>query len=363
MKLSIFEGKSVLITGHTGFKGAWLTTWLSELGANITGLSLDPHTTPSMFDSLRISSRIDDKRIDIRNAKAVRDLVAEIQPDFVFHLAAQALVSKSYESPRITWETNVMGTLNLLDALEDLEKKCSVVIVTSDKCYENVEWLWGYKESDLLGGSDPYSASKASVELLVNSYIRSFFQKPKSNVVIATARAGNVIGGGDWSPNRLVPDCMLATSKGEATVVRNPNSTRPWQHVLEPLSGYLALAIALTKNENLQGEAFNFGPSNSSEKSVLQLVTEMKKKWKAIEIEISENKLDIKEARLLKLNCEKSDSILLWRSCLTFEETTTMTVDWYSRFYGELASMEEITHEQINLYTTKAIAKKIDWAV
>jgi len=230
MLSSIFEQKKVLITGHTGFKGVWLSHWLNQMGANIVGLALDPPTNPSHFTASNLAELIDDYRVDIRNRIELEKYVLDVQPDFVFHLAAQALVRQSYEDPLETWNTNVLGTLHVLEALRKLDKKCIAVIVTSDKCYENIEWVWGYRETDAMGGPDPYSASKGAAELAIRSHIKSFFSKNK--VRIASARAGNVIGGGDWADHRIIPDCVKSWSTGDLVSLRNPYATRPWQHVL-----------------------------------------------------------------------------------------------------------------------------------
>ena len=232
MDLDKFANKTVLITGHTGFKGAWLAAWLKQLGANVIGIALDPPTVPSHFGAENLAHGITDLRIDIRDRDAVEDAIVTAQPDFVFHLAAQALVRRSYDDPIETWQTNVMGTLHVLEALRKLGKPCAAVIITSDKCYDNLEWVWGYRETDAMGGPDPYSASKGAAELAIRSHIKSYFPKATSKVRIASARAGNVIGGGDWAADRIVPDCVKAWATDNVVLLRNPHSTRPWQHVL-----------------------------------------------------------------------------------------------------------------------------------
>ena len=264
--LELFHNRTVLVTGHTGFKGSWLSAWLQHLGANVTGVALNPPSKPSHFEAAALEELVDDKQIDIREQEALQSIVLDTQPDFVFHLAAQSLVRLSYVNPLETYQTNVFGTLNLLEALRSLEKPCVAVLITSDKCYDNVEWIWGYRETDRLGGLDPYSASKGATELMISSHVRSFFPFD-SSVRIGIGRAGNVVGGGDWADNRIVPDCMRAWSRGENVTLRNPRSTRPWQHVLEPLSGYLTLASALYENPQLHGEPFNFGPPADRSKS------------------------------------------------------------------------------------------------
>ena len=255
-----FKDKTVLVTGHTGFKGSWLISWLNQLGANVIGVSLDPPTEISHFNVAKMTNDIIDLRIDIRDFSALEKAIVEAQPDFVFHLAAQALVRSSYNSPIETWQTNVLGTLHILESLRKLDKPCVAVLITSDKCYDNVEWVWGYRENDAMGGPDPYSASKGAAELVIRSHIKSFFLKGESQIRIASARAGNVIGGGDWATDRIVPDCIQAWSQQKTVLLRNPHSTRPWQHVLEPLGGYLTLAAALNENPRLHGESFILAP-------------------------------------------------------------------------------------------------------
>jgi len=284
--VEVFKNKGVVVTGHTGFKGSWLTAWLKHIGAKVVGIALDPPTCPSHFSAAGLDNGVLDLRVDIRHAVEVERIILDAQPDFVFHLAAQPLVRRSYDDPLETWQTNVLGTLHVLEALRKLDKPCASVIITSDKCYDNVEWVWGYRETDAMGGPDPYSASKGAAELAVRSHIKSFFPKATSKVRIATARAGNVIGGGDWAENRIVPDCVRAWSRGEGVELRNPASTRPWQHVLEPLSGYLSLAAALAVREELHGEPFNFGPPAQQNHSVLELVQEMSKHWDQVRWDI-----------------------------------------------------------------------------
>ena len=245
-----YKNKKVLVTGHTGFKGSWLTSWLVLLGAKVTGLSLYVPTNPSHFKAIKLRNKINNKKMDIRNLKLLKKFFKKHQPDYVFHMAAQAIIKKSYSDPINTWETNTVGTLNVLESLREIKKNCVTVIITSDKCYKNLEIKRGYKENDILGGKDPYSASKASAELAIQSYISSFFPLNKTKVFIGIARAGNVIGGGDWSENRLIPDCVKSWSKNKKALIRNPKSTRPWQHVLEAVCGYLLLALNLKKIEN-----------------------------------------------------------------------------------------------------------------
>jgi len=326
------------------------------------GVALDPPTKPSLFVAASIGSDIIDNRFDIRNSDQLRRLVSEVQPDCVFHLAAQALVKKSYLDPADTWSTNVMGTLNVLDAVRTLRKKCSVVLITSDKCYENLEWVWGYRESDRLGGIDPYSASKAAAELAIRSYVRSFLGKD-SYVRVASARAGNVIGGGDWSPDRIVPDCIRAWRQNSPVELRYPEATRPWQHALEPISGYLSLAVALESNPTLHGEAFNFGPPAGHDHSVLQLVTELSYQCESLEWhDVSKSSLDLHESTLLRLNCDKVLHFLDWQASMDFEQTIKMTAAWYRTYYEESDSIPLFTRSQIEEYSHIACAKGISWA-
>lgn len=365
MNTNIFKGKKVLITGHTGFKGSWLSLWLSNLGANIIGISKDVPTIPSNFSVSLVSDIVEDHFIDIRDSDAIKKLINKKQPDFVFHLAAQALVRASYENPLETMMTNAIGSANILDALRSIDKKVVTVMITSDKAYDNVEWLWGYRETDRLGGKDPYSASKSMAELAIKSYFESFYNKPDSDVIIGIARAGNVIGGGDWADDRIVPDCIRAWSKDKIVEIRSPSSTRPWQHVLEPLSGYISLAAKLEASIDNRGEAYNFGPSSDQNYPVSDLINEMSKHWSRVKWkDISNNKAHFHEAGLLKLNCDKAMFDLGWCATLQFEETVKMTIDWYKEFYqNQENSIQEFTINQISEYTTLANSRGISWAL
>jgi CDP-glucose 4,6-dehydratase len=360
-----FQDKNVLITGHTGFKGSWLSLWLKQLGANVTGVSIEVPSKPSHFKAAMLFNQVDDRRLDICNGDALKKLVQEVQPDFVFHLAAQALVRPSYENPIETITTNSIGTANVLDALRVLDKKVVAVMITSDKAYDNVEWVWGYRETDRLGGKDPYSASKGMAELVIRTYVESFFNTPDSNIRVGIARAGNVIGGGDWALDRIVPDCMNAWSKNETVDIRSPESTRPWQHVLEPLSGYLALAAELSKNDTRHGEAYNFGPPAQQNYSVRLLIDEMAKYWDHIRWnDTSQSEVHLHEAGLLKLNCDKVLFDLKWMPTLQFEETVRMTVQWYKAFYDhEVDSMYSFSIAQIAEYTQLAQEREKLWAM
>jgi len=358
-----FDGKTVLITGHTGFKGSWLTAWLKEMGASVIGIALDPPTEPSHFNAAQLAEGMVDLRIDIRYQLDLEEAIFGAQPDFVFHLAAQSLVRRSYENPMETWQTNVLGTLHVLEALRKLDKPCAAVIITSDKCYDNVEWVWGYRETDALGGPDPYSASKGAAELAIRSHIKSYFPKETSKVRIASARAGNVIGGGDWAVDRIVPDCVKAWASDNFVELRNPHATRPWQHVLEPLSGYLSLAIALTHKPELHGEPFNFGPQSQKNQSVLDLVREMALHWEQVRWQdVSGLKVGPYESGLLKLNCDKSLHYLQWHAVMGFEDTVRMTAEWYRAYYQQPTQVVTTTKEQIASYALLAKQSGLAWA-
>jgi CDP-glucose 4,6-dehydratase len=352
-----YNGKTVLITGHTGFKGAWLTLWLTQLGAKVIGVSNYIPTSPSHFEAAELNKKIADYRVDLRDKFGLLKIVQAERPDFVFHLAAQAIVRKSYLDPSETWETNVIGTLNILDCLRELPKKCIAIIITSDKCYDNVEWVWGYRETDALGGPDPYSASKGAAELVIKSHVKSFFSGDDNQILIASARAGNVIGGGDWATDRVIPDCVRAWSVGHEVELRSPNATRPWQHVLEPLCGYLTLAVALENKPNLHGESFNFGPKDLRDNSVIDLVSEMSKHWKMVKWkDVSSEYNGPHESVLLKLNCDKSNYHLGWQAVLNFEETVELTASWYKAYYSKVKSIFSISSDQIEFFTNKAMS-------
>jgi len=361
---NLYKNKTILVTGHTGFKGSWLSIWLNLLGAKVVGVSNNEISNPSNFTTSKVSDIVNDYRADIRDVKAIEKLIVETQPDFVFHLAAQSLVRPSYDDPIETMTTNAIGTANILNALRALNKKVAAVIITSDKAYDNVEWVWGYRETDKLGGKDPYSASKGMAELVIRSYVESFFNHSDSNIKIGIARAGNVIGGGDWAVDRIVPDCMKAWSKGKTVDIRSPYATRPWQHVLEPLSGYLALASNLTQDSSNHGEAYNFGPSVDKNYPVSTLIDEMAKYWEQIKWnDVSDDKEHAHEAGLLKLNCDKALFDLKWHSALNFEETVEMTVEWYKNYYqNQNQSTYGFTISQIEAYIEAAKLRGAVWA-
>lgn len=344
---NIFRNKKIIITGHTGFKGSWLTVWINLLGGKILGISNGLVSNPSHYKLLNLEKKIINKNVDIRNLIKLKKIIKQYQPDFVFHLAAQAIVKEAYNDPLKTWSTNTFGTINVLESLRQLKKKCYVVIITSDKCYENLEIKRGYHENDKLGGKDPYSASKASADIAIKSYVNSFFSHKNNKVYIATARAGNVIGGGDWSSNRLIPDCVKSWSKKKKVLIRSPYSTRPWQHVLEAVNGYITLAINLKKNKHLHGEAFNFGPTKNQDHNVISVVKLMKDYWQDVSWSFSKKNKFYKESNLLKLNSKKSIKKLKWKCILTFRETIFFVTDWYKNFYMNPKEVYKLTLKQI----------------
>lgn len=365
MFANCYKDKKVLITGHTGFKGTWLSLWLLKLGAEICGYSNGITTNPSMFLDCGVESKIRSNIGDVRSYDNLKKLISEFEPDIIFHLAAQAIVSTSYADPADTISTNVMGTVNILEAVRQIDRKCSVVLITSDKCYENIEQLWGYKETDQIGGKDIYSGSKGAAEILISSYFRCFFDKPESNIRIGIGRAGNVIGGGDWSKDRIVVDCMKRWGIKEAVEIRSPYSTRPWQHVLEPISGYLTLGMNLIQSNELTGEAFNFGPNSIENKTVLDLIKDLAKYWdfsKQKNYYNIVNEQKIKEAGLLKLNCEKANSKLKWVSTLLDSECIEFTSIWYSKYFSENFNPYEYSNYQIEKYQKIAKFRSLEWS-
>ncbi len=366
---SIFNNKKVIVTGNTGFKGAWLTIWLHQMGAKVTGISKDIPTNPSLFAELNLESKIDHHFANICDGEAMKRIFKSVQPDFVFHLAAQPIVSVSYDDPIDTFQTNVMGTANILEALRSVDHNCYAVMITSDKCYDNVEWVWGYREHDALGGKDPYSSSKGAAELVIKTYFHSYFNKPGSKVKLVAVRAGNVIGGGDWALNRIVPDCVRAWSQQQSVKIRNPNSTRPWQHVLEPLSGYLRSAQVLAESKiAIHGEPFNFGPNADQNHTVLELLKSIGNHWQfgnnkdQFAIEASQA---FHEAGLLKLNCDKALFYLQWKPVMDFGQTARFTGSWYDNYYNGKCRSEALfdyTVKQVNEYAGLAKQKGIEWA-
>jgi CDP-glucose 4,6-dehydratase len=348
-----FFGKKVFITGHTGFKGSWLAFLLNEIGADVMGFALPPAAAMNHFDLLGLDKKIKHVAGDIRDASLLADKLNEFQPEFVFHLAAQALVRPSYDDPAATFSTNVIGSINLLDAVRQCKSVRSLVYITSDKCYENVEWIWGYRENDQLGGRDPYSASKAAAEIVFSSYARSFFEQ-RLSLGAATTRAGNVIGGGDWAVDRIIPDCIRAIEAGEPIRLRNPGATRPWQHVLEPLAGYLLLAARLYEEPQHWGGAWNFGPSTHEVRTVQNVAEVIIGHLGKGHIEIVESKTQVHEARLLQLNCDKANHLLGWYPRWNAEQTLEATAIWYKTIMNG-GSAEQITRAQIQTFFPEII--------
>lgn len=359
MFLDVYRGSRVLVTGHTGFKGSWLARWLTDLGAEVAGLSLYLPSQPSHFEALGLERRIRHIVADVRDAGAVAAAVGEWRADFVFHLAAQPLVREAYASPKLTFDTNLGGTVNVLEAVRRQDSVRAAVLITSDKCYENLELERGYDESDRLGGADPYSASKACAEIAISAYARSFLLPAGRRV--ASTRAGNVIGGGDWAADRVVPDCVRAWSRGEQVALRNPTATRPWQHVLEPLSGYLWLGACLaTGRADVNGEAFNFGPAPAAAVTVGELVEALSRHWPRSAWSAQPANDGKPEASLLQLDCDKALRRLGWRAVLDFAETARYTARWYRGFYDG-AEADRLTGEQIAGYCASAAARGDPW--
>lgn len=356
-----YRGKRVLVTGHTGFKGSWLTAWLLGLGAEVAGYAIGVPTRPSHFAVLGLANKIKDVRADIGNRRRLDQLFATFRPQIVFHLAAQSLVRRSFADPHTTFATNAIGTLNVLEAIRSTPSVGAAVIITSDKCYRNNEWHWGYRENDTLGGTDPYSASKACAELITASYAHSYFAA--SGQRVATVRAGNVIGGGDWAQDRLVPDGIRAWSAGQTLVIRSPKATRPWQHVLEPLSGYLWLGRHLWHNvPGLAGLAFNFGPAADADYTVEQVLTAMVAHWPEGQWRAEAPAAGAMEHGLLKLNCDRALRLLGWRAVLDFPETIAMTTTWYRTHYRrDNAAAARLTQRQIDDYTRLAKERRLPW--
>lgn len=365
MLKGIYSGKRVLVTGNTGFKGSWLTVWLLNLGAEVFGISKDIPTEPSMFEALGLEGRIDHTFENVCDLGAVKDVMHRAKPDYVFHLAAQPIVSESYRDPIETIMSNVMGTANILEALRGLENPCNAVMITSDKCYENVEWEWGYRENDHLGGKDIYSGSKAAAEAVYSSYARSFFNDGAAVVSLASARAGNVIGGGDWAKDRIIVDCVSNWAAGNPVSLRSPNATRPWQHVLEPLSGYLVLAAKLDRHSPANLSSFNFGPRAEQNATVGELVNELHKRWTATDVDnplADQTPQPFAEAGLLKLNCDRALSTLGWQPALDLDTCIDFVASWYSQYYGNGGDMYDFTVDQIEAYESAAKSRGLDWA-
>lgn len=356
-----FRNRRVLVTGHTGFKGSWLAYWLLDLGAEVAGYSLYLPSDPCNFEVLGLKNRIRDFVGDVRDANELQRTFDEFEPEVVFHLAAQPIVRASYENPKLTFDTNLGGTVNVLESVRATSSVKTAVFITSDKCYENVEWEYGYREMDRLGGKDPYSASKACAEIAIRSYALSFLLSGGKQ--IASTRGGNVIGGGDWARDRIVPDCARAWADGGTPSVRNPLSTRPWQHVLELLSGYLWLAARLEADKpGIAGEAFNFGPAPEVNQPVARLIDEMRRSWPAPDWKTDFRDGEAKpEAGLLKLCCDKAMARLGWRALLSFEETVAMTALWYRHYYERNVDMTKYTDQQLSEYVSIARSRGAPW--
>jgi CDP-glucose 4,6-dehydratase len=399
---NIYQGKRVLVTGHTGFKGSWLCIWLKELGAEVVGYSLDPPSEPNNFIACELAEYIDHQYGDVRDHDRLISLFSNHQPEMVFHLAAQALVRPAYDDPKATFDTNAGGTVNVLEAVRRTDSVRVVVNVTSDKCYENREWVWGYRENDPLGGHDPYSASKGCAELIFAAYLRSFFSRPKSGDIIpisaysaysgdtipisdeigscplgeigscpqntqigaGSCRAGNAIGGGDWGRDRLIPDCVRALHAGRPIGIRNPQSIRPWQHVLELLSGYLWLGARLWEDPAGFSGAWNFGPDNTADLTVSEVVSRFVQSWGAGEWQDLSEPGAVHEAATLRLCCDKAANYLGWRNALSIEQAIDLTAEWYKMYYSG-AAQESVYHlctKQIAKYGKAAKEKKLKWA-
>ena len=357
----IYKNKTVLVTGHTGFKGSWLSFWLNEMGAKVVGYSLEAPTTPNHIELLNLN--IDSIVGDIRDLDKLNQVFNKYKPDIVFHLAAQALVKLSYENPIETYETNVIGTLKVFEACRNAKVK-AIVNITSDKAYENKEWIWGYRENDPMGGYDPYSSSKGCADILANSYRNSYFNikdyKKTHNTLIATCRAGNVIGGGDWAKDRLITDIMLSVFQGKKVSIRNPKATRPWQHVLEPLSGYLHIGQKLLEKKVEFADAWNFGPRDEGSICVEEVVKNVKKHWDKIDYEINIDPNQLHEANLLKLDCSKVHILLKWKDVWDSQTTFEKTVKWYKSFYEEDKNI--LTEQDLDSYIYDAKLKEIEWS-
>lgn len=363
--LKTYTGRRVLVTGHSGFKGSWLCLWLRELGAQVAGFSKYLPSEPCHFGVLQLKKKLKHYEGDICQIAQLKKVFDEFRPEMVFHLAAQPLVRESYNSPKKTFDTNLGGTINLLECVRQTPGVRVAVLITSDKCYENVGWDWGYREADRLGGHDPYSASKACAEVAFKAYFESFF-KGDHAAFIATTRAGNVIGGGDWAEDRIIPDCVRAWSQGKSPLIRSPEATRPWQHVLEPLSGYLWLgALLWQRPSGLRGESFNFGPASEVVQPVRELANLFLKYWGKGTWKQTASLEEKKEAKLLKLSCDKALHRLGWKSVLTFEETVALTAQWYKYYYQKLKNkdFEKLALKQIETYVAKAKDQHLAWAM
>ena len=351
---NIWGNKKILITGHTGFKGSWLCLWLKRLSANVNGLSLpQPVSSPNLYDTLKLIQSVNDYRGNITDFNFCLETIKVIKPDIIFHLAAQPLVRESYTDPLNTYNTNVIGTANVLEAARTCESIKTIVVITTDKCYENIEQDYAYVETDSLGGHDPYSSSKACAEHVASSYYRSFFKG--KGVGLATARAGNVIGGGDWSVDRLIPDAVKAWSKNEKLIIRYPQATRPWQHVLDPLFGYLTMAEHLWNNPSEFSGAWNFGPDQKSVKTVRDTIELSVQAWNNNAEWESSNENHPYEANLLQLESKKAQKLLGWKPRMDFEKSVRETIRWYKEYYSSKQDMLELSLNQILEYENRYI--------
>jgi CDP-glucose 4,6-dehydratase len=350
----IYKNKNVLVTGHTGFKGSWLVLWLQKMGANVTAFAQKSPYSPCHFDLLK-NNQIKSVIGNITEYDALEKTFSEAKPEIVFHLAAQALVRESYKNPIETYQTNVLGTLNVYEVARNCESVKAILSITTDKVYQNNEWVWAYRENDVLGGYDPYSASKACVEIMTNSYKKSFLNK---NLLIATARAGNVVGGGDWAKDRLFPDMMKAVEKSEKVRIRNPNAIRPWQHVLEPIAGYLQLGKKMLEGKDAFAEAWNFAPDTQQCLSVEKILEISKKSWDKIDFEIEKLANQPHEAMSLKLDSSKANTLLNWKPIWDISQTIEKTIDWYKNW---IEAKQVITESQLIQYVKDAKEKKVEW--
>lgn len=352
--MKFWHDKNVLITGNTGFKGSWLTLWLKEIGANVYGYSLAPETNPNMYKSCNLDKNLTTYISDIYDFKKLKLCITKTQPEIIFHMAAQPLVIESYLKPYYTLNTNIVGTYNLLESIREIDSIKVLINITTDKVYENTENNHAFKETDKLGGDDIYSVSKACSDLITSSYKKSFFTNEKDNIAISTARSGNVIGGGDWASNRLVPDIVKSVNKNELVKIRNPQSTRPWQHVIEPLYGYILLAEQMYANDpNVFSSGWNFGPSSKQEESVSSVSQKLLKLYGKNDLySPSSESYIFKESELLKLDCTKSEKYLSWKSNLTIDETLSLTHEWYASYYNS-ENMYDVTYNQIKSYMDK----------
>lgn len=354
-----YKGKKVLITGHTGFKGSWLTLWLKKLGAEIIGYSLEAPTEPSIFKITKLEGEITNTIGDVRDYEKLQETIIKYEPEIIFHLAAQPLVRLSYKEPKNTYETNVMGTVNILEAARNSSSVKAIVVITTDKCYENKEWIYGYREIDPMGGYDPYSSSKGCAELVVSAYRNSFYNKRE--IALSSVRAGNVIGGGDWAEDRLIPDFVRAVNENKSIVIRNPLATRPWQHVLEPLSGYLFLGALMLSDKQKYSSGWNFGPKDTDVLNVEDVLKIAIKSWGKGKIEIDKSQQP-HEANLLKLDISKVKSYLKWHPVYDVNKAIDITIQWYKTYYENTnIDMQEYTLKQIDEYEKEAQKQNLSW--